>query len=472
MMEEPVVKASDNLTKPKAGVDHCTSSPASRDRLVAAMVAAARYSSAKSRAEIASMELRIGRAKPSAMRGDVAVDGKGRAGQRRGAQRRFIHPLPGVLETAAVAREHLDIGQQMMAEGHRLGRLHMGEARHDGVDMLLGLREQRALQRQQALIGAFAGGAHPKPEIRHHLVVARARGVQPPGRRADDLGQPRLDVQMNVFQFALEDEVAVGDFLFDLVQALEDGLGVILGDDAFGGQHAHMRPRAGQVFARQPLVEIDGGGNLPHDRGGAGFEPPAPHFVRRHAFTRGPMPEPQPAQTAVIAAFWLWAFYMGLACGPVHAAPCHARAAGGAETRQSRRRAVDPSPMRRAARHALADFKGHYVLLNLWATWCAPCVAELPALAKLKAAVPGLKVLAVDVGQDKADAAAAFLKSHNAAQLGTYVDTDMALMHAFGAYGLPTTVLIDPKGKEIATAPKAPANGRRRDRSLISRISS
>src|SRR5580698_6944542 len=64
MMEEPVVKASDSFTKPKAGVDHCTSSPASRDRCSDAMVQAARYSNAKSRAEIASMELRMGRANP------------------------------------------------------------------------------------------------------------------------------------------------------------------------------------------------------------------------------------------------------------------------------------------------------------------------------------------------------------------------------------------------------------------------
>src|SRR4051812_30755291 len=64
MMEEPVVKASDNFTKPNMGVDHCTSSPASRDRCTAQMEQAARYSRAKSRAEMASMELRIGRAKP------------------------------------------------------------------------------------------------------------------------------------------------------------------------------------------------------------------------------------------------------------------------------------------------------------------------------------------------------------------------------------------------------------------------
>jgi len=70
----------------------------------------------------------------------------------------------------------------------------------------------------------------------------------------------------------------------------------------------------------------------------------------------------------------------------------------------------------------------------------------------LQASVPGLKVVAVDVGHDKSDVAAAFLKNHNVAQLGTYVDTDLALLHAFGAYGLPTTVLIDPSGKEIAKA--------------------
>jgi len=103
-------------------------------------------------------------------------------------------------------------------------------------------------------------------------------------------------------------------------------------------------------------------------------------------------------------------------------------------------------------RHALADFKGRYVLLNLWATWCAPCVAELPALARLKAQVPGLKVLAVDVGRDKPDAADAFLKSHEAAGLGTLVDNEVMLIRAFGAFGLPTTVLVDPAGKVIARA--------------------
>ena len=103
-------------------------------------------------------------------------------------------------------------------------------------------------------------------------------------------------------------------------------------------------------------------------------------------------------------------------------------------------------------RHALSAFRGRYVLLNLWATWCAPCVAELPALATLARHVPGLRVIAVDVGRDSPAQAAAFLKAHKAARLGTFVDRDITMIRKFGAYGLPLTVLIDPQGKVIARA--------------------
>ncbi len=116
-----------------------------------------------------------------------------------------------------------------MPEGDRLGRLHMGIARHDVAGVLS--RPARSARWQSAsrpCVGALARRAHPEPEIGHHLVVARARGVQPPRRRADDLGKPRFDIEMDVFEFALEDEFALGDFLLDLVQALEDRLAVRL----------------------------------------------------------------------------------------------------------------------------------------------------------------------------------------------------------------------------------------------------
>ncbi len=106
------------------------------------------------------------------------------------------------------------------------------------------------------------------------------------------------------------------------------------------------------------------------------------------------------------------------------------------------------------ARVALSAFKGKYVLLNLWATWCAPCVKELPALARLKSEVTGgrFDVVAVDVGRGTAQDARSFLDAHDAKTLDTYVDSNLALLRSFGAFGLPLTVLIDPQGREIGRA--------------------
>ena len=99
-------------------------------------------------------------------------------------------------------------------------------------------------------------------------------------------------------------------------------------------------------------------------------------------------------------------------------------------------------------------YRGRYVLLNLWATWCGPCVKDLPALAKLQAALPAAKltVLTVNVGHGSAADTASFLKAHNAASLPVLIDSNSSFIRNFGAYGLPLSVLIDPQGREIARA--------------------
>ena len=103
-------------------------------------------------------------------------------------------------------------------------------------------------------------------------------------------------------------------------------------------------------------------------------------------------------------------------------------------------------------RLSLATFRGHYVLLNLWATWCAPCVKELPAIERLHRAVPALTIVAVSEGRESAKDTAAFLKAHGAADLNVYLDTDHAFLAAFGAFGLPLSALVDPTGLERARA--------------------
>jgi hypothetical protein len=98
-----------------------------------------------------------------------------------------------------------------MPERHRLGGLQVREPRHYGCGVVERLRGQRVLIVAQQSVDVVDRVAQVKPEIGGDLVVTRARGVQPPGRRSDQLGEPRFDVHMDVFQLALEDEAVLLD---------------------------------------------------------------------------------------------------------------------------------------------------------------------------------------------------------------------------------------------------------------------
>ena len=212
MIEEPVVNLSESRTRPTSGEVQITISSAKRDMCTAAIDAADRVSSTKSRSETASSELAIGRSKPSAFAVACAVDRKRGSGQRRGAERRFVQPLARIGKAAAVARGHLDIGEQMMPERHGLRGLQMGKSRHHGGGMFQRAADQRVLERGQRRVGLVDGVADIEPEIGRDLVVARARGMQPARGGPDQFGKPALDVHMDVFERALEIERALADF--------------------------------------------------------------------------------------------------------------------------------------------------------------------------------------------------------------------------------------------------------------------
>ena len=97
----------------------------------------------------------------------------------------------------------------------------------------------------------------------------------------------------------------------------------------------------------------------------------------------------------------------------------------------------------------LQDFRGKPVLLNLWATWCAPCVAEMPTLDALAASRDDIEVLAVS--QDMAGAAKvdAFFAERKFRMLEPYLDSELALMTGLKVDTLPTTILYDAQGREV-----------------------
>ncbi len=103
----------------------------------------------------------------------------------------------------------------------------------------------------------------------------------------------------------------------------------------------------------------------------------------------------------------------------------------------------------------LAAFAGKTVLVNLWATWCVPCRAEMPALDRLEGALGSDKfsVVAVNVDVRNPERAHAFLGEIGVSKLAFYSDPSFAIFNALKkrglALGLPTTILVDGKGCRI-----------------------
>jgi len=102
----------------------------------------------------------------------------------------------------------------------------------------------------------------------------------------------------------------------------------------------------------------------------------------------------------------------------------------------------------------LKTFKGNVILLNLWATWCSPCVEEMPALSQLQNKYFGRGLKIVTVSEDSsAQKVEAFFKKHGISNLPVFLDDKMALLKSVGSRGLPVTILFDRQGKEVRRFP-------------------
>ena len=104
------------------------------------------------------------------------------------------------------------------------------------------------------------------------------------------------------------------------------------------------------------------------------------------------------------------------------------------------------------ATKSFADWRGKIVLLNIWATWCVPCRDEMPALDRLETKLgrDAFEVVAVNIDRNGPDKAKAFLQETGATHVALYTDPSSKLFAALKAVGMPTTLIIDRNGKEIA----------------------
>jgi thiol-disulfide isomerase/thioredoxin len=148
---------------------------------------------------------------------------------------------------------------------------------------------------------------------------------------------------------------------------------------------------------------------------------------------------------------------LGLAAGATLAAALPVRQAGA----DGRRKLVETEPAppppfaftdAEGKEHGAADFAGRGLVVNLWATWCLPCIAEMPALDRAQARLSDEGVLVLALSSDREGRAKVepFYRDRGIRHLGLWFDPRGAAQRALGARGLPTTVIIDRKGRERA----------------------
>ena len=98
------------------------------------------------------------------------------------------------------------------------------------------------------------------------------------------------------------------------------------------------------------------------------------------------------------------------------------------------------------------EFKGNLILLNFWATWCAPCKEEMPSLdlLQINKDLNNIKIFPINVGQDNIEKSTKFFENLKIENLELYFDAPITLAKKFGLRGIPTSILFNKEGFEFA----------------------
>jgi len=101
---------------------------------------------------------------------------------------------------------------------------------------------------------------------------------------------------------------------------------------------------------------------------------------------------------------------------------------------------------------SLNEFKNNLVILNFWATWCAPCKEEMPSLDKLQVnqKFNNLKIFPINIGQDSVKKSEEFFSDLKIENMKIYFDPEITLAKTFLLRGVPTSIIFNKKGEEFA----------------------
>ena len=165
-----------------------------------------------------------------------------------------------------------------MTKRHGLRALQMREAGHYRRGMIFRTANEGGLQRRNPSVHCVHRTAHPQPEIRRDLIIARPRGVKPPGNWPDQFSKPSLSRHMNIFKRQI-----LGQFSRklsrNLIKPRCDCCRILSAQNPLRAEHRDMRLRSGNILLPQTLVEWQTSIYLTHHRSGAIGKPAAPHLI-------------------------------------------------------------------------------------------------------------------------------------------------------------------------------------------------
>lgn len=98
----------------------------------------------------------------------------------------------------------------------------------------------------------------------------------------------------------------------------------------------------------------------------------------------------------------------------------------------------------------LSDWHGNWLVINFWATWCAPCREEMPSLMRLQQKMPEIRVLPIATGRNSVAGIQKFFEKAGIVGLPIRRDPSSELARAMGIAALPVTIIVNPEGKEVA----------------------